>query len=149
MKRIILMAAIICFGFGACNTEDDILTSQVPSEVINAFKAEFPDAMDVDWEKKSEDYEADFEIQNIDHQVLINVDGMLLKHKYDILQSELPSEVLEEIRSFYPDNSIDDIEILEMDDQLYYQVEYDGDFLDKKKIFDQTGKEVENIDYWD
>ena len=142
--------SILAFFFMSCSLfGQDIRASKVPSEVKNTLSTEFPDADDIDWEKKKGDYEADFEIKDVDHSALFNAKGELLMSKMDIRSSELPAAVAEKISQDYVDYHIDDAEKVDVNGRTLYQVELDGRPRDLDVVYTADGQEDKNFKYWD
>lgn len=148
MKRIILMTAILAGMFISCD-DDDSPNVKTPSVVLNTFQSEFPEATDIEWEEFKDDYEVEFEIENIDHTAILSSDGNLIKYKYDILLSELPETVNQTISSNYDSTKIDDTEILKIDGYTYYQIEFEKNLMDDQVIFNATGEINSEIEYLD
>lgn len=147
MKKLLLLSCLILALFISCD-KDDAPNTEVPSLILNSFQTEFPNAADVEWEENTGDYEVEFEIEKIDHTVLLNADGDILKLKQDIMTSELPEAVVSLLETEYTDNKIDDIEKLTMNEKIYYQVEFEG-LLDKKVVITETGTVASEISFWD
>ncbi|WP_298247784.1 hypothetical protein [uncultured Christiangramia sp.] len=148
MKRIILMTVILAAMSISCDN-DDSPNVETPSVVLNTFQREFPDATDVEWEKLQQDYEVEFEVDNIDHTAILSNDGNLLKYKYDILISELPGPITAIINTNYESNEIDDTEILIIDGVTYYQVEFERTLKDEQVVFNVSGEVNPDIEYLD
>lgn len=128
--------------------DQDVPSSKVPSVVKNTLSTEFPDAYDIEWEKKKGDYEADFEIKDVDHSALFTAEGELLMSKMDIRSSELPEVVAEKIAQNYPDYHIDDVEKVDVKGQTLYQVELDGRPRDLDVVYTADGQEDKGFKYW-
>lgn len=148
MKRVIFLTVIFVSMLISCDSNDNP-NLETPSVVLNAFQAKFPGAKDVEWEKFKEDYEVEFEIERIDYTAIIANEGNLIKYKYDILSTELPEAVNKSIKTNYDFNKIDDTEILKIDENTYYQVEFEGNIKDDKVIFNADGEENTDIEYLD
>jgi len=148
MKRIILMSTMLAGIFISCDT-DDSPNVDTPSVVLNAFQSEFPNAKDIEWDENKDGFEVEFEIEKIEHTAVLSSEGNITRYKYDILHSELPKLVNQTIESNYDHNKLDDIEILKIDDETYYQVEFEGNFMDEKIVFNTTGEVNSEIEYLD
>ena len=150
MKTTLYLFSLVSLLAGtSCESDDDDdFSANVPSVVLNAFEAEYPKAADVEWEMFAEDYVVDFEVENVDYEAIFNAEGNMLKYKYKILATEVPEAIKNAIASDYTNYQIDDAEILVIENQLYYQVELDGN-PDKKLVFNDAGTENPNIIYWD
>lgn len=144
----ILSTAIIMMSFVLLQ-DRDISAKDVPKSVMNTFNSAFPDASDVDWEKKGKEYEADFEIQNIDYSARFAANGKLIMQKQDVLVLDIPEAIGAAIQKDYDGYHIDDVEKIEMDGKEYFQVELDGTMRDRKVVFSADGNKASKIKYWD
>jgi hypothetical protein len=142
-KLIVILLAVWVFNVNA--NAQDIPQSQVPSVVLNAFQVKFPNATDIDWELKGEQYKVDFEIGTRDHDVWIDKSGNIKKHKEDIAKQELPQEIVKKIEKDFGSYKIDDSDKIEADGKVVYLVELDGAADDRKVTFTAGGDVQENI----
>ena len=95
-----LIAFVVSLSFVSC--ENDITTSEVPSIVENTFKSKFVQAKNVEWEFANDTYEASFDVENVDHDALLDSSGNLLKHKRRIDGTAVPQG----IRAFLAQNHL-------------------------------------------
>lgn len=145
MFRIFILMLLGVFAFGCDN---EIIPSEVPSVVENTFKTHFPNATEVEWELYGEDFEVDFEVNQIDHSARIDNAGNMLEYKYEIAENTLPSTIITALKTEYSNKKWEDPEVLVTAENSYYQVEIDNFLNDKKIVFDSTGNKIENIKYW-
>ena len=137
----------------SCNSQD-IAVDKVPAVVINAVSTQFPDAVGTEWEKKNALYEADFDMPD-GTEVTVQVDGSgkILMHKKDVVVTTLPAAIQTLIQNNYKDFTIEEVETVEKEGAVFYQVELDGKGLkglkDKKLVFGADGKEATSFTYWD
>lgn len=129
--------------------DKDIAESEVPSVVKNAFASEYPEAKEVDWEMKGEDYEVDFEVNNVDFALLIDGSGNIIMSKEEITKEDLPTAVTSGISKNFADLELDEVQKVEKDGKTYYQVEFDDTFRDKEVVFTANGQEDKSFSYWD
>lgn len=144
----ILLTASILMGFVLLQ-DRDIPARDVPKEVMDTFNSAFSDARDIDWEKKGKEYEADFEIQNVDYSARFSADGDLIMQKQDITTSDIPEPVNAAIQKEYEGYYIDDVERIDKDGKVYFQVELDGKMRDRKVVFSADGDKANKLKYWD
>lgn len=122
--------------------------ADVPSVVLNTFNLEFKNVEDVEWEKKGNNYEVEFEIQDVDHAALISAAGKLLKYKKELEINELPEHIKTSIVST-SSGKIGDLDLLVIDNNQYYQVEIDGRLTDSYIILLESGEEVKDVIYFE
>ncbi|TPE40304.1 hypothetical protein FJM65_20335 [Pontibacter mangrovi] len=134
--------------FACDKNSDDIKPGDVPAAVTETFSSTFPDAQNVEWEKKGEDYEAEFDVATVDYDALFSASGTLLKHKYDVPEAELPEEVKAGISQNYAGFRVDDADAVVQDGNTYYQVELEKDNQEQKYVFSSDGQPAEQP-YWD
>lgn len=136
--------------FLSCDSnDDDMKIEDVPATVREALLSSFPEATGIDWEKKGEDYEADFDVDRVDHNAMLNASGTVLKHKYDIPETDLPEAIRATISQNYANHKIDDPEVLVQNGDTLYQVELDHmTSMDEKLVFSADGQKVDQA-YWD
>lgn len=144
----ILSVAIVMMSFVLLQ-DRDISARDVPRPVMKAFNSTFPDASDVEWEKKGKEYEADFEIQNIDYSARFSAQGNLVMQKNDVLVLDIPDAVNSTIENEYAGYHIDDVEKIEIEGREYFQVELDGKMRDRKVVFSADGNKANTVKYWD
>jgi uncharacterized membrane protein YkoI len=86
----------------------------VPAEVIEAFAAKFPSVKLTDvewsWEVYNKIYEAEFELNGIEHEVEITVTGHHLLTETEIEIDEIPDTVLKAIENEFPEAEITEVE---------------------------------------
>lgn len=131
------------------NNDDDVKVEDVPAAVREALMSSFPNATGIDWEKKGEDFEADFDVDRVDYNAMLTASGTVIKHKYDIPETELPEAIRATITQNYAEHKIDDPEVLVQNGDTLYQVELDHTTSkDEKLVFSSDGQQVDQA-YWD
>lgn len=132
----------------ASYAQKDISASEVPTAVQEAFKAEFANATEVEWETRDNQYEAEFEVNDVDYHALLDASGNMISQKQEIEESELPSEVMTAIRKDFADFEVDDAEKLMKDGETFYQVELEKFLKDEEKVYSANGELRDDISYW-
>lgn len=149
MKLILIPIAVVTLMSCSLLPGNDIPEKDVPSVVKNSFTKEYPQAVDVEWEKHKNNFEVDFEVGNADYTALYSADGKVIMEKQDIAVDALPVAVANKLKESYADLKVDDVDKLEKDGNTYYQVDLEGGITDKNEIFSEDGAIVENVKYWD
>jgi hypothetical protein len=141
MRMIMLITAL--FMYAAIQAQD-VPASQVPAAVKNTLKAKFPKTTGLDWEMKGDLYEADFDVNNIDHKALLDAAGKLVAVKYDIRTTALPAAIKTALKG----KKIDGVEKVEKNGTIFYQVELDSKPHDEHLVFSADGKIDTSQQYW-
>jgi len=147
MKKTVFLVLAIAMVFTACE-DDDIRNADIPSVVLNGFTEQFSNATGVEWEKKADLYEAEFEIEKVDYEAILSSDGTIVKYKYDVSYDALPEAVQASITADYDKTNIDEIELIKISETSYYQVEFDAEPNDNKIIFEESGQVTTEITTW-
>ncbi|HEX2627787.1 MAG TPA: PepSY-like domain-containing protein [Chitinophagaceae bacterium] len=129
MKMIFISLAAVATTLVACG--QDIPASKVPSVVQNTVTGKFTHIKDIDWEKKKNFYEAEFDLEGVEYKAQVAPNGSLLVVMKDIIAANLPQPVTDAIRRDYAEYSIDEVQQVERNGAVYYQVE-----LEKRKAKD-------------
>ena len=142
----ILMKAFILASFLSASSlftfAQDIKETEVPSVVMNSFKGQYADALKTEWEKKGNNYEAEFEVGTVERSVILDPSGKVLMQKQEIANTELPAAVANAVKQNYKSYDLEEAEKIEYNGQTYYKVELERFFLDKDVIFTAEGKET-------
>lgn len=126
---------------------DDYPYSQIPSVVRNSLWTDFPGATEVKFSRSGENFKVAFEVNGIDHEAIIATNGNVLSEKKEVSWKTLPVEVRESLEKEYGEEKIDDPVIIEVGEQIYYQVQVKR-FLSKEKlVLDSLGKQDSTLNY--
>lgn len=119
----------------------DINQSEVPSVIVNNFKQEFPKVYDVEWEKKGENYEVEFENdKSKEHEVVFNLSGEIIKHKAEITQKELNKSIKNTLRNEFSECIVSDVEMIEEKGVKTYRMELKSIFKEWDVIINEKGE---------
>ncbi len=146
MKTTLLLSLTLLFSLNTFS--QDIPSSQVPQAVLKSFSKYFPATSKVEWEKKGNQFEAEFDVKRADHKALFDANGQLAVYKRDINAGQLPQAVKQAIKDQYHNYKIDGVERVARNGHLYYQVELDGKPADLKLVFTRDGKLDSSIGWW-
>lgn len=138
---ILATAAIISSTYA-----QEIPANQVPSIVLNAFKKDFSEARDVEWEKMGDQYQVEFETGwSTDHEVWFAANGTMTRHEEEISKKALPKAVVNALSAEFKGFAIDDLKRITTPENVTYQVEADGRSQDWKVTLDQSGKIITKL----
>lgn len=138
------MFVMSVMGFVSVSAAQDLPQNQVPSLVLNAFQSKYTNATDVEWKLKDGLYQAEFEVDTKDHNLWIDKNGTVKKHKEDFPKAQLPVAIREKIENEFKDYRIDDVDRLEADGKVSFLVDLDGKPEDREVLFNIDGTIQEN-----
>ena len=144
MKTIFNIIALL-LGLCAAAISQDISEKEVPSSALTAFKAKYPNAGPVRWEKKNDGYKAEFEISSREHDLWMDKEGNITKHKEDFPKSELPQAITQKLKTDFKDYTIDDADKIEDGGKVFYEIDLEGK-EERKVFFSADGKVQEYVD---
>jgi hypothetical protein len=134
MKKTVLMLAVAVISLPACGQK--LKEKDVPAAVSSAFKHQFSEAKDVDWEKENGNYEAEFKNGKTEQSVVFDASGKLLETEVEIKEDALPAAVREYVTKNYKDQKIKEAsKITDADGTVRYEAEIHG----KDLLFDSNG----------
>jgi uncharacterized membrane protein YkoI len=137
MKSLIFAACIA--GLSPAVVAQDVPQEQVPSLILNAFQSKFSNATDIEWEKKGEFFKVEFEIGSIDHDLWIDKTGNFKKHKQESSKADLPEAVNQKIKTEFSGYRVDEVDKIETDGKVFYEVELDSKSDDRDVLFAADG----------
>jgi len=138
--KMILSACILALStIGAF--AQDIPQSQVPAVVVNSFQQKFPKAKGVDWELKAGLYEAEFEtgLFGTDHEVWIQSNGKIVRHKEELAKNDLPKAVIAKVKKDFPGYRIEDVKKITEEQKITYAFEVKSRTDEWKLVVDTQG----------
>ena len=121
----------------------------VPSIVENTFKARFPDAAEVEWELERTGYEAEFDMEGKEYTVEIDSAGLWKRMKVEISGADLPPVLRKAVDSIFQKPEWREVERLEFNGNVFYQIFLESDTAKHWLVFDSTGIIQRDIVYWD
>jgi len=96
----------------------------------------YPNAKEIKWEKENGNYEAEFEVEETDYSLLIDVSGKILETEIEIKVDALPANAKAYISKNYAGQKIKEAtKITDYKGVVTYEAEIKG----KDLIFDSNG----------
>ncbi len=138
--KMILSACILALSTIGASAQD-ILQSEVPAVVVNSFQQKFPKAKGVDWELKAGLYEAEFEtgLFGTDHEVWIQSNGKIVRHKEELAKNDLPKAVIAKVKKDFSGYRIEDIKKITEEQKITYAFEVKSRTEEWKLVVDTQG----------
>ncbi|MBB1193374.1 hypothetical protein DNC80_06780 [Flavobacterium sp. SOK18b] len=108
----------------------------VPQVVKNALLQKFPKAKEVKWDKEGKNFEASFDLNNVDNSVLLSQDGKIVETEIEIKVSQLPKNALQYLKDNYKNQKVKEAaKIVTEKGTVIYEAEIKG----KDLLFDENG----------
>ncbi len=141
MKKYVIYSFVFFFGVFSLPAQD-LYESEVPSVILNNFQSTFPDASDVEWEKKEDQYEVEFEIGYWfdDHVAWYDSEGKLLRHQQEISKKDIPESVYKNIKKDYKWYVITDTKRITQGEEITYRVELRSFIKEWEVLYSETGE---------
>lgn len=146
MKRIILTSALAIFILCA-NAQEKKEHSKcckkivVPESVKKAFSDKYPEVKKVKWDmEKPGQYEAEFKLAKVETSVLFDENGTILEVETEISKKALPEAVQSTLKTDFADYDIEDVEKIEANGVLTYEMEAEKGKEEFELVFDANGK---------
>ena len=133
-KPMFILAGLL---LSLATSAQKIKESAVPSIVKDAFKNNYKDAKDIEWEKEDANFEVEFEIGETDQSVVYDPNGKVIESEAEIKVKELPSAIENYVANNYKDKKIKEATKITSASGI---VTYEAEIKDKDLIFDENGK---------
>lgn len=150
MKKLIIILSVTSFVCGNISAQD-IKESDVPAAVVSAFKKQYPNVKEVEWEKEGNNYEAEIELvqvpmdgkgkkREVEKSLEYTAAGELVKTEEQIEIKALPAAINDYVNKNYPGKKIKEAsKITEANGTIKYEAEVEMQDL----IFDANGAFLE------
>lgn len=113
----------------------------VPQKPGESFSLKFPAVTNVSWERESDGvWEAEFELEGVTYSAEFLVDGTWKATEHEIRNKDLPKEVILTLKTDFTDYTIEESEITETMDGIFYEIELGGKHSDLEVLIDGSGK---------
>lgn len=140
------IAALALFATAAVSAQD-LRMDEVPTNLADSFQKEYPNASDVEWEMEGMNYNVEFDVDRLEHEIWYSKDGKIVKMEQELDNKNLPNMITKLIDSKYSAYKIDSVEMTEKDGKKTYEVELDKGWTEEKTlIVDENGKVINEYD---
>lgn len=140
MKKAIITLMLICLVASAYAQK--IKESAVPEAVKSSFAKLYPNVHNQKWEMEDGNYEAEFEVNEVETSVEFNAAGTLLMTEVEISVSELPASATDYIAKNMPGKKIAEAsKMTDANGVVTFEAEVGVDDY----IFDASGKFLKKV----
>jgi len=114
---------------------------EVPQKPREAFSRKFPSATEISWDRESDGgWEAEFKMDGVPYSAEFLEDGTWQATEHEIREKDLPKEVILTLKNEFREYTIEESEISETMDGIFYEIELDGKHSDLEVLIDGSGK---------
>ena len=140
MKKLAVTVVIMLFT--TISFAQKMKQKNIPASVLTAFQKIYPTAKEINWDKEGDKYEASFDLNKIEHSVLMDAQGNLIESEVEIDLNQLPKGVLTYVKTNYPGRPAKEgAKIIDAKGNVTYEVEIKGMDL----IFDSNGTFIKEL----
>ena len=145
MRKLKIIVAVLfvnaigtgMYAFGANN--------KAPQKVKDAFTQKFPEVKKVKWEKENEtDWEGEFKMKGVEYSANFLEDGTWMETEYEIKMEDVPENIRKALVESFPDYKIEEAEISETVDGIFYEFELEKGKTEIEVAIDMNGKIIKN-----
>lgn len=137
------MITIIITATTHFSCAQELSQNDVPQKVVKAFSDKYPEAYDVEWEKKGRLYNVEFDYNHRELELWINEQGTIERTSEDLTQNDIPEIVYKTFMENHEGYRIEDIEKVTTNNKTVYKIEaedeYDNEFT---FVLDGKGRDV-------
>lgn len=137
MKKSIIVMAIVMVSL--VSFAQKTKEQNVPQKVKNALLQKFPNAKEVKWDKEGNNFEASFDLNDVDNSVLFNQEGKIVETEIEIKVNQLPKNALQYLNNNYKNQKVKEAaKIVTENGKTIYEAEIKG----KDLFFDENGNVI-------
>ncbi len=130
---VFLLAAMM---MASCSDAQKLSEKDVPEAVKSAFNQKYPNAGKTAWEMENGNYEAEFEVSEVENSVVMDASGNMLELEVEINVDALPENVKTYVKEKYASQKIKEAaKITNANGTITYEAEIKGMDL----LFDASG----------
>ncbi len=140
MKKLILLLTLVVIFTQA--QAQKIKEKHVPTNVVNAFHKSYPMVKTVHWHRIGERFEASYDRDKMEKNVIYDVNANLVEYKMEIMASGLPAAASEYVKKNHKEHKIrETYRVTDANGNVGYEAEVKG--LDL--YFDANGNFVRSV----
>lgn len=133
---------MVALAYVSLVSAQKVQEKDVPATIKAAFQKNYPTARELKWEKENGNYEAEFEMEEADYSVLIDISGNIIETEAEIRIEALPADAVAYVSKNYAGQKIREAaRIIDSKGAITYEVE----IKNKDLIFDGNGDFIKEI----
>ncbi|TXD81798.1 hypothetical protein ESY86_16480 [Subsaximicrobium wynnwilliamsii] len=141
MMRSLKLATLAIFATAAMSAQD-LKMDEVPSNLADTFKKEYPQATDVEWEMDMANYKVEFDVNRMEHELWYSKEGKVMKSEMELTETDLPAAIASVLKSKYADYKVDSVEVTEENGAKTYEVDLEKGWNEELDLVFSANGEV-------
>lgn len=118
----------------------------VPQRVREAFAIKFMNITPLKWDRESStEWEAQFKIKGVRYSANFTADGTWQETEHEIKKKNIPKAIKKVLDSRYPTYKIDEAEISETREGVFYEIELKQGASELEVLFDKEGAVIKEL----
>ena len=142
MKSFFILALSFWLVF-ACKAYKNM---QVAENIKQSLKALYPKAENVKWDKEDGNFEANFEMNDMEMSVIFDAQGKVLETETEIEKDALPAAVQEALAKDFAGYDIEEAAKIERDGKTNFEAQLEKDETKWEAIYSPVGKLIKKIE---
>ncbi|MBQ0786260.1 MAG: PepSY-like domain-containing protein [Oceanihabitans sp.] len=139
MKNLKLLVFVL-FATATLSAQE-LTKTAVPQSFTEGLLKEYPKAENIEWKRNGNDFKVTFDVGNMEREVWFNREGTKVRVEKEITHVELPSALVNLLKTQYADYRVDAVESNEKEGVTTYKVELEKGWNEEIEItFTSTGK---------
>ncbi|WP_189702635.1 PepSY-like domain-containing protein [Subsaximicrobium wynnwilliamsii] len=139
--RSLKLATLAIFATAAMSAQD-LKMDEVPSNLADTFKKEYPQATDVEWEMDMANYKVEFDVNRMEHELWYSKEGKVMKSEMELTETDLPAAIASVLKSKYADYKVDSVEVTEENGAKTYEVDLEKGWNEELDLVFSANGEV-------
>jgi hypothetical protein len=137
MNKLLIASVAIATLIASTTCAQKMAESKIPANIVKAFKAKYPKTEKVKWELEKGNYEAEFELNEVETSVLLDAKGNITETETEIEYTQLPPKVKEYLMTKLGNKKITEAAVIV--DAKGTKM-YEAEVGKKDYLFDENGK---------
>ncbi len=142
MKTLFVLLIGLFFIF-SCKSPN---TTKVPEQVQKQLKTLYPKAEEVEWDKEDANFEANFEVDDVEMSVIFDAKGKVVETETEIEKDALPVAVQDALAEDFSGYDIEEAAKIERDGKTTFEAQVEKDETKLDAIYNADGTLLKKVE---
>ena len=138
MKSLFIFLFILFIG--------TMFAQKVPSAAKTKLKTLYPKAEKVKWDKEGANFEANFEVNDMEMSVIFNAKGTVLETETEIEEDDLPAAVKNALKKDFAGYDVEEMSKIEKNGKTTFEAQVEKGEIQLDAIYSLDGKLIKKIE---